>query len=491
MIRQGMITGIDHDEAVYRYRKAIKKGVVKVMSKMGISTIQSYRGAQIFEAIGLNEEFVRQYFDKTASRVGGIGLERDRRRDALPPPPRLRQPRRPAGPAPRGRPVPVAPRRRVPPVQPRDRLPPPARHPGRPLRHLQEVHPAGRRAERAALHAPRPVRVPVRPVPAGPDRGGRAGRVDRQAVRHRRHELRLDLGRGPRDPGHRHEPAGRPGRTPARGARTPSGSSRCPTATAAAARSSRWPRAGSASPASTWSTPTSSRSRWPRGPSRARGASSPATRSGPGSPRSGYSTPGVGLISPPPHHDIYSIEDLAQLIYDLKNSNPQGADQRQAGGRDGRRHGRGGRGQGAQRRRPDQRPRRRHRRQPADLAQARRHPLGARPGRDAADARPEQAPRPDRRPDRRPAQDRPRRGDRRAAGRRGVRLRDGPAGGHGLHHDAGLPPRHLPGRHRHPEPEAPREVPRPGRARRQLLPVHRPGSPRADGRSSASARSTR
>ncbi len=45
------------------------------MSKMGISTIQSYRGAQIFEAIGLNEDFVRNYFDKTASRVGGIGLE--------------------------------------------------------------------------------------------------------------------------------------------------------------------------------------------------------------------------------------------------------------------------------------------------------------------------------------------------------------------------------------------------------------------------------
>jgi glutamate synthase (NADPH) large chain len=74
MIRQGTITGIDHDEAVYRFGKAIKKGVVKVMSKMGISTIQSYRGAQIFEAIGLHEDFVRKYFDKTASRVGGIGL---------------------------------------------------------------------------------------------------------------------------------------------------------------------------------------------------------------------------------------------------------------------------------------------------------------------------------------------------------------------------------------------------------------------------------
>jgi glutamate synthase (NADPH/NADH) large chain len=75
MIRSGVITGIDHEEAVYRYRKAIKKGVVKVMSKMGISTLQSYRGAQIFEAIGLNETLVSRYFDKTASRVGGIGLE--------------------------------------------------------------------------------------------------------------------------------------------------------------------------------------------------------------------------------------------------------------------------------------------------------------------------------------------------------------------------------------------------------------------------------
>jgi glutamate synthase (NADPH/NADH) large chain len=75
MISQKMIReDVDHVEAVKRYRKAIKKGVVKVMSKMGISTIQSYRGAQIFEAIGLNKDFIDRYFDKTASRIGGIGL---------------------------------------------------------------------------------------------------------------------------------------------------------------------------------------------------------------------------------------------------------------------------------------------------------------------------------------------------------------------------------------------------------------------------------
>ncbi len=66
---------IDHKTAVKKYIKAANKGIVKVMSKMGISTIQSYRGAQIFEAIGLNKEFVDKYFTWTASRIGGIGLK--------------------------------------------------------------------------------------------------------------------------------------------------------------------------------------------------------------------------------------------------------------------------------------------------------------------------------------------------------------------------------------------------------------------------------
>ena len=103
--------------------------------------------------------------------------------------------------------------------------------------------------------------------------------------------------------------------------------------------------------------------------------------------RTRHSTPGVGLISPPPHHDIYSIEDLAQLIHDAKNANPSarihtklvsefGVGTIAAGvakahsdvvlisGHDG--------GTG---------------REPADVAQARGHPVGDRPGRDAADAR--------------------------------------------------------------------------------------------------------
>ena len=90
-----------------------------------------------------------------------------------------------------------------------------------------------------------------------------------------------------------------------------------------------------------------------------------------------YSTPGVGLISPPPHHDIYSIEDLAQLIHDLKNSNDRARDQRQAGRRGRRRHDRGGRVQGQGRRGADQRTRRRHRRLAAAVRSSTRERRGS------------------------------------------------------------------------------------------------------------------
>lgn len=75
MIEQGHVTGIDPDKAVKNYIKSINKGVLKVMSKMGISTAQSYCGAQIFEAVGLNQEVIDKYFTWTSSRIGGIGLE--------------------------------------------------------------------------------------------------------------------------------------------------------------------------------------------------------------------------------------------------------------------------------------------------------------------------------------------------------------------------------------------------------------------------------
>ncbi|MCP5536297.1 MAG: glutamate synthase large subunit [Akkermansiaceae bacterium] len=66
---------MDHKTAVKQYLKASIKGVIKTMSKMGISTVASYRGAQIFECIGLNSEVIEQYFTRTTSRVKGIGLD--------------------------------------------------------------------------------------------------------------------------------------------------------------------------------------------------------------------------------------------------------------------------------------------------------------------------------------------------------------------------------------------------------------------------------
>ncbi|MFW5943379.1 MAG: glutamate synthase large subunit, partial [Chloroflexota bacterium] len=75
LIEKGLLSSIDPAEARRRYVKAIVKGVVKVISKMGISTIQSYHGAQVFEAVGLRSDLVERYFTGTPSRVGGADME--------------------------------------------------------------------------------------------------------------------------------------------------------------------------------------------------------------------------------------------------------------------------------------------------------------------------------------------------------------------------------------------------------------------------------
>ncbi len=75
LVRSGMITGITPEKAVKNVIKALGKGVLKIMSKMGISTVSSYAGAQAFEAIGLSQEFVDQYFTGTTSKLGGVGID--------------------------------------------------------------------------------------------------------------------------------------------------------------------------------------------------------------------------------------------------------------------------------------------------------------------------------------------------------------------------------------------------------------------------------
>jgi glutamate synthase (ferredoxin) len=75
MIREGLVGKVDTKLACKNYLKAAAKGIVKVMSKMGISAVQSYHGAQVFEAIGLRQEFVDHYFTRTSSRIGGVGID--------------------------------------------------------------------------------------------------------------------------------------------------------------------------------------------------------------------------------------------------------------------------------------------------------------------------------------------------------------------------------------------------------------------------------
>ena len=194
-----------------------------------------------------------------------------------------------------------------------------------------------------------------------------------------------------------------------------------------------------------------------------------------------HSTPGVGLISPPPHHDIYSIEDLAELIHDLKNSNPQArisvklvaevgvgtiaagvakahADVVLISGHDG--------GTGASPLTSIK-----HAGAPWELGLAETQQTLL-----LNDLRVAH-----RRRGGRPVEDGARRRHRGAAGGGGVRLRDGPAGGHGLRDDARLPPEHLPGRRRHAGPEAAQEVHRRPGPHRQLHALHRRGGARVDG----------
>ena len=327
MVREGIAARASTPTtAVENYIKALNKGVLKVMSKMGISTLQSYRGAQIFEAIGLNRDVIDALLHLHGVAHRGRRARRDRARDAHARTHhayRACRRRSTASSTPAASTSGGAAASTTCTTRTRSRK---LQHAVRTGNYkLFKEYTAARRTTRAASLCTLRGLLEFKPGDADPARRGRAGERDRQALQDRRDVARLDQPRGAREPRHRHEPHRRQVEH-RRGRRGPGPlHARRRTATRAAARSSRWPRAASASPATTSSTPTSCRSRWRRAPSPARAASSPATRSTSTSRKIRYSTPGVGLISPPPHHDIYSIEDLAQLIHDLKNSNPRRA----------------------------------------------------------------------------------------------------------------------------------------------------------------------
>ncbi|AFA47532.1 glutamate synthase large subunit [Acetobacterium woodii] len=74
LIKRGLLTDVTVEKAIKTYIKTVSKGVIKVLSKMGISTILSYHGAQIFEAVGINSDVINKYFTRTPSRIEGLGL---------------------------------------------------------------------------------------------------------------------------------------------------------------------------------------------------------------------------------------------------------------------------------------------------------------------------------------------------------------------------------------------------------------------------------
>ncbi len=319
LIRQGLLTGLDHQKAAKNYIKALNKGILKVMAKMGISTLQSYCGAQIFEAIGLNRELVDAYFTGTASRVGGIGLDvvaeevRRRHREAFPERP-VGEPDLDNGGEYQWR---------------RDG----EHHMVNPdmIARLQHATRAGSYAvfkeysrlvdDQSTKHATlrglfglRPVGPPVPLAEVEPVetifKRFATGAMSYGSISQEAHEtLAIAMNRiGGRSN------TGEGGEDPVRFRRDPNGD---------------WRRSAVKQVASGRFGVTSEylvnaediQIKMAQGAKPGEGGQLPGHKVYPWIAKVRYATPGVGLISPPPHHDIYSIEDLAQLIHDLKNAN--------------------------------------------------------------------------------------------------------------------------------------------------------------------------
>ena len=321
LVLEGGLVQIDLREAIQHYIKASTKGVLKVMSKMGISTLQSYRGAQIFEAVGLNKAFVDRYFTWTASRIGGIDIDtvaeevKRRHQRAFPD---------------RGRDD--------------DELESGGEYQWRrdgeyhlfnpeTVYKLQHATRSGqvsvyrdyarlvndqsrRRAtlrglfELSSTNRPIPIDE-VEPVEAILKRFS-TGAMSYGSISKEAHEtLAIAMNRiGGKSN------TGEGGEDPARYMPDPNGDLR-----RSAIKQVASGRFGVTSEYLV--NADDLQIKMAQGAKPGEGGQLPGFKVYPWIAKVRYSTPGVGLISPPPHHDIYSIEDLAQLIYDLKNSNPR------------------------------------------------------------------------------------------------------------------------------------------------------------------------
>jgi glutamate synthase (ferredoxin) len=319
MIRQGQLLGLTHEKAVENYIRALNKGVLKVMSKMGISTLQSYCGAQIFEAIGLEAGFVDWYFTGTPSRIGGIGIdtiaEEVRRRYERAFPSRGMafgdldaggeyQWRR-DGEAHLFNPETVQKLQH-------------ATRSGQ-YRIYKEYTAAVNDQSRAlcTLRGLMDLKTAATPIPIEEVEPVESivkrfatGAMSYGSISQEAHEtLAIAMNRmGARSN------SGEGGEDPARYRPDANGDSR-----RSAIKQVASARFGVTSEYLV--NAADLQIKMAQGAKPGEGGQLPGTKVYPWIAKVRHSTPGVTLISPPPHHDIYSIEDLAQLIYDLKNAN--------------------------------------------------------------------------------------------------------------------------------------------------------------------------
>ncbi len=309
------------DRQLYRrYIKAVDKGILKVMSKMGISTYQSYCGAQIFDAVGLGEDFVERYFTGTASTIGGVGLAEvaretvERHKLAYGAAPvyrnaldvggeyayRLRGEEHYWTPdtvmnlqhAVRGE-LPEKYRAFAEQVNDQD-------HRMMTIRGLFELIPA---ETPVPLDEVEPAREIVKRFSTGAMSFGSISREAHStlAIAMNRIGGKSNTGEGGEEPD-RFQPM--PNGDSMRSAIKQVASGRFGVTTEYLANSDMM------------------QIKMAQGAKPGEGGQLPGHKVDAVIAKVRHSTPGVGLISPPPHHDIYSIEDLAQLIYDLKNTNP-------------------------------------------------------------------------------------------------------------------------------------------------------------------------
>ena len=473
-------------EAAKRYIKAIDKGILKVMSKMGISTYQSYCGAQIFDAVGLSTDFVEEVLHRHRHPDRRRGPRRDRR-GSLPPP--------------RGRL-----RRRT-----RCSAPPSMSAANMPMRIRGEAHVWNAETVSNLQHAVRgnskdKYRAFARLINEqserlktmrglfrirtrrgdGPQAGtARGGRTRRQAIVKRFATGAMSFGSISREAhttlaiamnriGGKSN-TGEGGEESDRFKPLPNGDSHALGHQAGGLRPLR--RDGGISRQLRHDADQDGagcQARRRRTIARPQGRQ----RHRQGAPFDAGRRPHLAAAA------SRHLFDRGSGPADLRSEErqPRGPGLGEARVRSGRRHRRGRRLQGPCRSRDDLRLRRRHRRLAADLDQACGLALGNRPRRNPADARRQRSARPHRGAGRWRHPHRPRRGDRRPARRRRDRLCHRAADRGGLHHDAQVPSEHLPGRRRHPGPGTAQALQGPAGACHQLLLLRRRGSARASGR---------